>query len=414
MMKPLDLGTAAISNGSRTPRGGDGITGVFWPPTLNSPRPATPPCTGGNITPRRSSGPELERPQMRRTQSLKLFSSGTNERQQAMVRSEVITVSRICDVAAYHMDWMLERMRQGSVMIRDPDCNKRMICLSLSPNHVRCIVWFSKDFGHWLDLYRANQHELHQYHSHIFVFTINPVQELEPGLQTSLEGRLRQLKLMCTNDPMGITLGPETVVLRLGPLLQYQRNDDDDDEPERWSHTGFEQIIDTAYQYGIRSVTLLFEPIKKIEQLLLDKRMQDHGLDLLLSDRLKIKRNILRVIMNHVVKLDGFIVRICQQPAELRSGMENTTQGQCISSRMINDDLRSRRHEQLTPIPERSLYEVGIDDSCMCREAMDVVTPDESLACGHCCAYCIENSIEDYGNGSISSTCVNSIDCEYL
>ena len=83
-----------------------------------------------------------------------------------VVESPIISCSRRTDIPAFLMDWIMEKIREGFVDVVNPFNNKQVSRVSLSPEHVKCIVWWSKDYTEWIKAYKNDEGLFNQYKAH--------------------------------------------------------------------------------------------------------------------------------------------------------------------------------------------------------------------------------------------------------
>ena len=110
-----------------------------------------------------------------------------------IIKSPIISCSRRTDIPAFLMEWVIHRIKEGYVDVVNPFNRKQVNRVSLNPKDVRCFVWWSKNFGEWINTYN-NRDLFDSYRGHIFQFTINSPSELEKNIKISLDERFKQLK----------------------------------------------------------------------------------------------------------------------------------------------------------------------------------------------------------------------------
>ena len=62
----------------------------------------------------------------------------------------VISASRRTDIPAFFSRWWMERVRAGHVMVRNPRNTKQVLRVSLLPDDVAAVVYWSRDYGRLL------------------------------------------------------------------------------------------------------------------------------------------------------------------------------------------------------------------------------------------------------------------------
>jgi len=129
----------------------------------------------------------------------------------------VLSASRRTDIPAFYMDWFMDRIEKDFFETVNPYNQKKTI-IPATPDHVHIIVFWSKNFGPFLDggfgpLLRQKGYHL------FFNFTVNSESKvLEPNLP-GLDLRMKQAAALCE------TFGPATVSWRFDPICFYTRPD---------------------------------------------------------------------------------------------------------------------------------------------------------------------------------------------
>jgi len=59
----------------------------------------------------------------------------------------IISASRRTDIPAFYSEWFFNRLKEGFVFVRNPMNIKQISKISLSPDVVDCIVFWSKKTG---------------------------------------------------------------------------------------------------------------------------------------------------------------------------------------------------------------------------------------------------------------------------
>ena len=125
----------------------------------------------------------------------------------------VLSASRRTDIPAFYMDWFMERVDRGFFETVNPYNQKKTI-IPASASHVHTIVFWSKNFGPFIEggygcLLRQKGYHL------FFNFTVNSDSPfLEPNLP-ALDLRMNQAAALCE------TFGPAAVSWRFDPICFY-------------------------------------------------------------------------------------------------------------------------------------------------------------------------------------------------
>lgn len=152
----------------------------------------------------------------------------------------VISASRRTDIPAFYLHWFIQRIDKGFFNVINP-YNRRVTVVPASPEKVHTIVFWSKNFSHFLD--ENIGAKLNQAGYHLFFnFTINSeIKLLEPHVPP-LGERLEQLERLCQS------FDPRSICWRFDPICHFQTSDG----KMRNNLSAFEMIAAHAAQCGVR------------------------------------------------------------------------------------------------------------------------------------------------------------------
>jgi len=127
----------------------------------------------------------------------------------------VISASRRTDIPAFYMPWFMEQIRRGFFEVVNP-FNQRVTVVPATVDKVHSIVFWSKDFGPFID--KGYGRRLIDLGYHLFFnFTVNSDNpDLEPRVPP-LSARLDQL------DHLSAHFGPEAINWRFDPICFYKK-----------------------------------------------------------------------------------------------------------------------------------------------------------------------------------------------
>jgi len=126
----------------------------------------------------------------------------------------VISASRRTDIPAFYMPWFMKQIGQGFFEVVNP-FNQHVSVVPATPGHVHTIVFWSKNFGPFID--RGYGRQLLDLGYHLFFnFTINSDSpDLEPHVPP-LNERLHQLEFLTGH------YGADAVNWRFDPVCYYR------------------------------------------------------------------------------------------------------------------------------------------------------------------------------------------------
>ena len=167
----------------------------------------------------------------------------------------VISASRRTDIPAFYMEEFMTRVFKGYFEVTNP-YNQKVSRVPAKPSEVHTIVFWSKNFGPFIEKGYGDTLEDMGYHL-FFNFTVNSESKiLEPGVPALAE-RFSQLKYLT------LRFGPETVTWRFDPICFFSMG-------EKNIHnnlTDFPKIAEKAGEYGItRCITSFLDLYPKIKK----------------------------------------------------------------------------------------------------------------------------------------------------
>ena len=153
------------------------------------------------------------------------------------------------------MPWFMQQIKRGFFEVTNP-FNRRVSRVPASPDRVHTIVFWSKNYGLFLDNSYGEQLLYHGYHL-FFNFTINSkCNSLEPNVPPLIK-RLDQLEQMCRR------FGADTIQWRFDPLCFFRT----DTGPLQNNMHDFASIAVKAAECGInRCITSFMDHYPKIRK----------------------------------------------------------------------------------------------------------------------------------------------------
>ena len=125
----------------------------------------------------------------------------------------IISASRRTDIPAYYSEWLFSRLKAGYVLVRNPMNPRQVSRVSLSPDLVDGIVFWTKDPIPMIKRLR----ELEPY-TYYFQFTLTPYgRDVEPNLPP------KDQVLIPAFEKLSQILGRERVVWRYDPIFFSKR-----------------------------------------------------------------------------------------------------------------------------------------------------------------------------------------------
>jgi hypothetical protein len=266
------------------------------------------------------------------------------------------------------MPWFMEQTRIGHFEVTNP-FNQRVSRVVATPDRVHTIVFWSKNFGPFLDNHYGERLIKQGYHL-FFNFTINSdCPDLEPKVPP-LNSRLKQLEHLCQR------FGPETINWRFDPLCFYKTGFD----PLQDNLDGFSEIAAKAAECGIsRCITSFMDHYPKIR-----RRLAKRDSFAFLDPKLERKIEII-VGMEKTLAVGNICLCLCCEKELLKAlpRSSTVTGSSCISGNILQK-LFGGRLSLKKDSGQRA------NAGCGCSVSSDIGSYRHQV-CYHNCLFCYAN-----------------------
>ena len=290
--------------------------------------------------------------------------------------SGILSASRRTDIPGWYTPWFLDRIEKGWFSVTNP-FNRQTREISATPEDIHTIVFWSKNYGPFLDL---NAHRIlmekgfHQF----FNFTVNtPSKDLEPGLPC-LDDRLEQARTLARD------LDPAQIAWRFDPICFYEK----DGMPMN-NLTGFKNIARKLADVGIsRCITSFYDPYKKVEQRA--RRLADKGNSYIqfIDPALETKQEVVGMLADFSASLGMDLFLCCEK--ELLD--KKQLKGHVSSNACINGHLYKQLFGGDPDV--RPDYGQRRKQGCRCTKSIDIGSY-ENHPCFHNCLFCYARTGQD-------------------
>lgn len=267
----------------------------------------------------------------------------------------IISASRRTDIPAFYSEWFFNRIKEGYVDVRNPMNVHQVSRVSLSPEVVDCIVFWSKNPQPMLN--RLDELKDYMYY---FQFTINAYdKEFEVAVP-------RKERVINTFKNLSDIIGPKRVIWRYDPILLTEK------VSLAYHVRYFEEIAKRLSGYTNTCVISFVDLYRKTKNNLKETKACEPSK----SEMMELAKKL-----NHIAGQYGMTIQTCAEEIELESvGIRH---GGCIDKKLIEDLLGVK-------------LMVGKDQNqrkeCGCVQSVDI---GEYNTCGHGCKYCYANYNEN-------------------
>jgi hypothetical protein len=279
-----------------------------------------------------------------------------------MSQKQVISASRRTDIPAFYLDWFISKVHQHYVRVKNPFNHSQIRTISLHPDHVAWIVFWSRNYSNLL-----KHHKEFSSYQLLFHFTIVP-----PGIfdyKTPLinetinqAGRIADL------------FGPDRIIWRYDPLIFWSEG-----HKEKSNHSKqiFIKLCRELSEIGItRCITSLVYPYAKFLN-----RIKKFHFDVRLIDP---ERSRIKPILEDMVDItSSFQMNLQACCSRLLTQWSNIEEASCIDGKFLNQ-LSGKRVVSEAKNPSR--------EHCRCTRSIDV-GDYEMHPCYFGCHYCYANPV---------------------
>ncbi len=259
----------------------------------------------------------------------------------------LISASRRTDLPAFHTEWLMNRLRAGEVLVRNPMNARQVSRVSLACADVDALIFWTKDASALLPHLPEIEDMDHKY---LFQYTLTPY-------STDIEPQVNKRQALDALLKLSSRLGPSRVVWRYDPILlgggwTIERH-----------LTAFAQLARCLEGAADRCVISFVDDYARMKRTASwIHAPSEPGMHLL-------AREIAAMARAH-----GMIPSACAEKADFTAdGLENRA---CIDPTDI---------ERLLRLPIRPQKDTGQRSACRCIKSVDIGSYD---TCRHGCLYC--------------------------
>lgn len=275
----------------------------------------------------------------------------------------IISASRRTDIPAFYSEWFMNRVAEGRFESVNPFNPSQVRTVSLLPQDVDAIVFWSKNPEPMLEHIDELDARGFRYY---FQYTLNDYPSfLEPGLP-ALEKRLDTFQRLASK------LGSKRTVWRYDPIIVSNKT------PVEYHLDRFAGISDKLSGHCERVVISFVDFYAKLSARL--KKLEKSNCFISFDITQPEYRDRLAFLVsgiNRLASAKGMKVYSCSELLELEEwGVEH---GSCIDAAMINDIF----HTNLCISKDRNQRQ-----GCLCAPSADMGAYN---TCAHACSYCYAN-----------------------
>ncbi len=263
----------------------------------------------------------------------------------------ILSASRRTDIPAFYTDWLMQRFAEGHVLVRNPINPHRVSNITLTPDVVDCIVFWSKNP-------RPLIPQLHRLHSYVYYFQFTltaygpDIEPQVPSLSALIE----------TFQRLSSLVGPERIIWRYDPIFLNRCYSVD------FHLASFERLAKDL-QGAAHTCTISFlDPYSSIRSFMRDFDVQTISQ----GQMLQIAEHLQQIACAY-----GFQLNACAEELDMRH--IGVLPAHCIDASLIS---------RLCGIPIHAVKDTGQRAACGCVQSIDI---GAYHTCPHGCRYCYAN-----------------------
>lgn len=267
----------------------------------------------------------------------------------------IVSASRRTDIPAFYSDWLLNRVLEGYVMVRNPMNIHSVGNISLDPSVVDCMVLWTKNPERLI----PRLHLLDRY-TYYFQFTITPYsQQLEPNIPN-------KQKIIELFQLLSRKIGQERIIWRYDPIILTEQMN------INFHREAFYRMAQGLRGYTHKCVISFLDLYKKCQRNLLGIPLKQ----ITMPDILELTQ-----ITSEIARRCSIEVVTCAEDVDLTQ--YGVKQGKCIDDKLISE-LTGK-----TLLISKDEYQRR---ECGCAASIDIGAYN---TCPHGCLYCYANFNSD-------------------
>lgn len=261
----------------------------------------------------------------------------------------IISASRRTDIPAYYTQWFLNRVRENYVLVRNPMNIHQVSRVSLAPDVVDGIVFWTKDPTPMLSRLDALQDYMYY-----FQFTLTAYgQDIEPAVPDK-EG-----VVIPAFQRLSDTIGPERVIWRYDPIFLSAKYTPD------YHIRRFEELAKQLSPYTKQCIISFLDFYRNTAQRMSVAGVRDFPADVQCA---------LAKAFSEIGESYGLKLATCSEEIDLSA--YGISHAHCIDSSLF---------ERLLNCPLKLGKDKNQRTECGCMESVDIGAYD---TCSHGCLYC--------------------------
>lgn len=263
----------------------------------------------------------------------------------------ILSVSRRTDIPAFYSEWFFNRIKAGFVLVKNPFNAEQISRISLSPEIIDCIVFWTKNPRKML----KKLDEIKEY-NYYFQFTLN---SYDKTLERNVPAKRY---LIDTFIKLSTKIGKDKIIWRYDPIILT------DKFTREYHYKWFEYLAKRLSPYTKKCVISFLDLYKKTERNLSNINI----LPIKENDMFELAERFSKIAFKYKLTLET-----CSEKIDL--SQFNIAHGKCIDDKLISHIAGQKLSIDKDPNQRRV---------CGCVKSIDIGAYN---TCDHNCLYCYAN-----------------------
>lgn len=282
----------------------------------------------------------------------------------------ILSASRRTDIPAFYSKWLINRLREGYLLSRNPMNFRQVTRITINPELIDCFVFWTKNPENMIDSLQILDKSGYNYY---FLFTLNSYGK---DIESSIPETYKMIEIF---KRLSGKIGKERVVWRYDPVLFTETIE------QNYHVRKFKHIAKELENYTEKCIISFITMYKKV--IANAGKLGIRSLDK--NEKEKIAASFSEIASEHKIKL-----MTCADENDFSHfGIEH---GKCI-----DDELISRNINENVTIPRDKAQR----QECRCAVSFDVGMYN---TCTHGCVYCYANVNQEVARASFEAHDENS------
>jgi hypothetical protein len=280
----------------------------------------------------------------------------------------IISASRRTDIPAFYSDWFLNRIREGYVMVRNPLYPKNITKVSLHPDHIDSIVFWTKNPEPMIEKLKELDERGYFYY---FLYTITAYsKDFEPNV-------FPKEKIIDTFLHLSDLIGKQRIIWRYDPIILTDTID------ENYHLDKFYNLASLLNNATSKCITSFMVGYKKCIRNMGSLKFERPDVT---------RKNSILTSLNQIAGHFNIELSICADDDQF----DDLKSSCCIDTELINL-ISGKKPEYKKDTSQRI--------KCNCTESIDIGAYN---TCMHHCLYCYANYDNDKVNNTVAAHNINS------